>query len=105
VLEAIVMSFSQTIYQFTALVWQQLDQCMISITEDIVKQFVLSFVHAPALKSPQDQPHRSHFVHFSGQSIRTSINSNTIPVGSGGETPPGWCSVQQLSMITVCNAC
>ena len=37
--------FSQTISQFTALVWQQLEQYMISVNEDLVKQFVFSFIH------------------------------------------------------------
>jgi len=37
--------FSDYLCQFTAFVWQQLEQYMISVTEDLVKQFVLSFVH------------------------------------------------------------
>ena len=41
VLEAINEVFCQTICQFTALVWQHLEQYMISVNEDLVKQFVL----------------------------------------------------------------
>ena len=37
--------FSDYLSHFTALVWQQLEQYMISVTENLVKQFVHSFIH------------------------------------------------------------
>ena len=46
----------------------------------------------PALKSPQVQMVTKVTSYTSPDKA-----SNTVPVGSGGEAPPDWCSVQQLS--------
>jgi len=83
------------------LVWQQLEQYMISVPKDLVKQFVLSFVH---------QRRNLRKTSLTEATWYTSMDkgSSIVPVRSGGEAPPGWCSVSSLVMITawltVCNA-
>ena len=53
-----------------------------------MKQFCLQ-LRLLALKTLQDQPREAY--------TSPDKASNAIPVGNGGEAPPGWCSVQQLS--------